>query len=192
MPRLFAAVEIGAVAQSRVADEQTRLMETMRASSIRWTKRDQLHITLTFIGEVPEGRAAKIVESMREAIPHPPFRFELAGIGAFPPRGAPRALWIGVKSGAEQVIRVQSLVADRLEALGVEREHRPFSPHLTLGRWRDSRPSDRPRASSGEPPTLARVHVKAVTLFQSRVSSEGSTYTRLVESPLDASSSADR
>jgi len=188
MPRLFAAIEIGPVAQSRAADEQARLKETMRASSIRWTKHDQLHITLVFIGEVPDQRAATIVESMREPIPHPPFRFELGGIGAFPPRGAPRALWLGVKSGAEQMIRVQSLVADRLEAAGVEREHRPFSPHLTLGRWRDSRPSDRPRMSSAEPPTLARVDVRAVTLFQSLVSSDGSTYTKLVESPLHAGS----
>jgi 2'-5' RNA ligase len=184
MARLFVAIEIGSLAQSRVVDEQARLKETLRASSIRWTKHDQLHITLVFIGEVTDERAATIVETMRDSIPHPPFRFELGGIGAFPPRGAPRALWIGVTSGADSMIRVQSLVADRLERIGVERERRPFSPHLTLGRWRDSRPSDRPRTSSAQPQTIARVDVKAVTLFQSRVSSEGSTYTRLVETPL--------
>jgi 2'-5' RNA ligase len=184
MPRLFAAIEIGPVAQSRVVDEQARLKETLRASSIRWTKHDQLHITLVFIGEVTDQRAARIVEAMRDSIEHPPFRFELGGIGAFPPRGAPRALWIGVKSGAEQMIRVQSIVADRLERIGVERERRPFSPHLTLGRWRDSRPLDRPPMSSAQPQTIARVDVKAVTLFQSRVSSDGSTYMKLVESPL--------
>lgn len=190
MPRLFAAIEIGPAAQGRVAEEQARLKETiLRASSIRWTKRDQLHITLVFIGEVAEERAATIVDSMRDALPHPPFRCELGGIGAFPPHGAPRALWIGVKSGAEQIIRVQSIVADRLERIGVEREHRPFSPHLTLGRWRDSRPSDRPRASGAEPPTISRVDVNSVTLFQSRVTSDGSTYTRLVETPLAARSS---
>src|SRR5215813_6502972 len=173
MPRLFAAIEIGSAAQSRVVDEQARLNETMRASSVRWTKRDQLHITLVFIGEIAEEHAETIVQSMRAAIPHPPFRFELGGIGAFPPRGSPQALWIGVKSGADLTIRVQSLVADRLQGVGVERERRPFSPHLTLGRWRDSRPSDRPRASDAEPPTLAWVDVKDVTLFQSRVSSSG-------------------
>lgn len=187
MARLFAAIEIGPVAQSRVADEQARLKNTLRASSIRWTKHDQLHITLVFIGEVTDERAATIVETMRDSIPHPPFRFELGGIGAFPPRGAPRALWIGVKSGAEAMLRVQLLVADRLQRIGVERERRPFSPHLTLGRWRESRPSDRPRTGSAQTETIARVEVQAVTLFQSRVSSDGSTYTRLVESPLSAS-----
>jgi 2'-5' RNA ligase len=184
MPRLFAAIEIGAAAQDRVADEQARCAETMRASSLRWTKRDQLHITLVFIGEVSEGRAGRIVETMRDALPHPGFRFELGGLGAFPPRGAPRALWLGVTTGAEHVIRVQSLVAERLETLGVERERRPFSPHLTLARWRDSRPSDRPRTAEVTARTIARVEVRVVTLFQSRVSSTGSVYTRLAECPL--------
>jgi 2'-5' RNA ligase len=184
MPRLFVALEIGATALDRVADEQARLAETMRGSSLRWTKRDQLHITLVFIGDVSDDRAAQLVEIMRAPISQPPFRFELCGVGAFPPRGAPRALWIGVKSGAEQVIQLQSLIAGRLEDVGVEREGRPFSPHLTLARWRESRPSDRPGTSATSPSTIARVDVNTVTLFQSRVSSAGSTYTRLADCPL--------
>ena len=184
MPRLFAAIELGADALHHVADEQTRLAETMRGASIRWTKRDQLHITLVFIGEVSDERAGTIIEVMRDVIPHPPFRFELGGIGAFPPHGAPRVLWIGVKSGAESIVRVQGLLVDRLEGVGVKREPRPFSPHITLARWRESRPSDRPRPRSANPPTIAHVEVNSVTLFQSRMSSTGSTYTRLVETTL--------
>jgi RNA 2',3'-cyclic 3'-phosphodiesterase len=183
MPRFFVALEIGSNAQGLVADQQERLAQTMRASTVRWTKRDQLHITLVFIGEVSDERAAPLVEAMRVPLRHPPFRFALGGLAAFPSRGAPRALWIGVKSGAEQVIHVQQLVADRLEALGVERERRPFSPHLTLARWKDSRPSDRPRTTTASPATIATVDAHAVTLFQSRVSSAGSTYTALVECP---------
>ena len=116
---------------------------------------------------------------MREPISQPPFRFELGGVGAFPPRGAPRALWIGVKSGAEEVIRCSRSSRDDWQTLGVERERRPFSPHLTLARWRESRPSDRPGTSATVlPHHIARVDVNTVTLFQSRVSSAGSTYTR--------------
>src|SRR5262245_47004806 len=184
MPRLFVALDIGSTARNLIADEQERLAETMRASAIRWTKRDQLHITLVFVGEVPEERAGAIVAAMRDPLPHPSFRFALGGLGAFPPRGAALARWIGVKSGAEQVILVQALVTERLEMLGVERERRPFSPHLTLARWRDSRPSDRPRTTTSSPATIASVDAQAVTLFQSRVTSAGSTYTVLVECPL--------
>jgi 2'-5' RNA ligase len=191
MPRLFVALEIGATAQRRVADEQTRLAETMPGSSLRWVKPDHLHLTLVFIGEVPDERAAQAIAVMGVPLPHPPFRFELGGLGAFPPRGAPRALWMAVTSGAEDVIQVQASVAARLDALGVERERRPFSPHLTLARWRDSRASDRPRPDRGSLQTIASVEAHAVTLFQSRVSSAGSTYTRLLECPLrDARSSS--
>jgi 2'-5' RNA ligase len=188
MPRLFTAIELGAEALDRITAEQTRLAETMRGASVRWTKGDQLHITLVFIGEVSDERAGTIVESLRDPIPHPPFRFDLGGIGAFPPHGAPRVLWIGVTSGAESIVRIQEMVADRLETVGVEREKRPFSPHITMARWRDSRPSDRPRSPSADPLAIAHVHVKSVTLFQSRTSSAGSTYTRLVETPLAGSS----
>ena len=184
MPRLFAAIELGQAAVQRLVDEQARLAESMRGSSLRWTKHDQLHITLVFVGEVPDDRAQRIVEIMRNSIPHPPFGFALGGVGTFPPRGAPRALWIGVKDGADEIVRVQAMVAGRLEGAGVERERRPFTPHVTLARWRDSRPSDRPRQMSASPPTIARVDVNAVTLFQSRMSPAGSTYTRLVECPL--------
>lgn len=184
MPRLFVALEIGATAQQRVATEQARLAETMHGASLRWVKQDQLHITLVFIGQVSDERGAQVIEMLRDPLPHPPFRFELGGLGAFPPHGAPRALWIGVTSGAEDVVRVQASVAERLVALGIERERRGFSPHLTLARWRDSRPSDRPRTTRESPPTIARVDARAVTLFQSRVSSAGSVYTRLTECSL--------
>src|SRR5262245_14593102 len=184
MARLFAAIEVGAAAEQRIADEQGRLAESMRGSSLRWTKRDQLHITLVFMGEVSDDLPGRIVEGMGDEIPHRPFRFELGGVGAFPPHGAPRVFWLGVKSGAESIIRVQEMVVDRLEGVGVEREKRPFSPHITLARWRDSRPSDRPRERSANPRTIAHVDVDSVTLFQSRTSSAGSTYTRLVETPL--------
>ena len=182
--RLFVALEIGSAAQARVSEEQERLAATMHGASLRWVKREQLHLTLVFIGEVPEERATRIVEAMRIPLTHQLFAFALGGIGAFPPRGAPRALWMGVKTGADEIVRVQAEVAERLESLGVERERRPFSPHLTLARWRDSRPSDRPRTPPREPATIATVNAHAVTLFQSRVSSAGSTYTRLVECPL--------
>jgi 2'-5' RNA ligase len=184
MPRLFVALEIGSKAQRRIAGEQERLVETMRGAALRWTKYEQLHITLVFIGQVSEEHATAIVEAMRDPLPHPPFRFALGGLGAFPPHGAPRAFWIGVTSGAEQVVRVQALVAERLETLGVERERRPFSPHLTLARWKHSRPSDRPRTTTTSSATIASVDAHGVTLFQSHVTSAGSTYTVLAECPL--------
>jgi len=185
--RLFCAIDIGSSAQDRVAAEQARLADRLPGSSLRWVKRDHLHLTLVFLGEISEECAGPVIDAVRDPIPQSPFSLTFGGLGVFPPRGAPRALWIAVKSGAPQVVAVQAIVAARLRALGVELERRPFSPHLTVARWRDGRPSDRPRAMSADDATIATVEVSAVTLFQSRLSSAGPTYTVLARSPLIAS-----
>jgi 2'-5' RNA ligase len=178
MPRLFAAVEIGPAAEERVAQEQARLARQLRGN-LRWVRRDQLHLTLVFLGEVSREQTELVIHAWRDPIPEARFHVELGGIGVFPARGAPRALWLGLKSGRDAVVRVHGHVAARLGALGVPLDQRPFNPHVTLARWRESRPSDRPNPAAGGSQTVARVEAGGVTLFQSRVSSAGSTYTRL-------------
>src|SRR5205085_10582838 len=99
--------------------------------------------------------------------------------------GAPRVLWLGVSSGEREVIDIQRDVADRLERLEIAREARPFHPHLTLARWRDSRPSDRRRLAGVDArETVARIDAAAITLVHSRLSSNGPAYTPLCEAPL--------
>jgi RNA 2',3'-cyclic 3'-phosphodiesterase len=184
MPRVFAAIEIGAAARDRIAREQERLGVTMRGSALRWVKKEQLHITLVFLGQLSDQQTAQAVALMNAPLRHEPFRFELGGIGVFPPHGAPRALWIGIPSGAQHVVAVQALVQERLRGVGYALERRSFSPHLTVARWRESKSSDRPKNSTTTPPTLATVDVGSVTLFQSHVSSAGSTYVVLAEARL--------
>lgn len=184
MPRLFSAIDLGPSARERVAAEQHRLAATLDAASLRWVSSEHLHLTLVFIGQVPEDCAGGIVLAMQAAIPQQPFRCELGGFGIFPSHGAPRTLWLGVRTGADAVVRVQQAIAARCQALGVLLEKRPFRPHLTLARWRDGRRSARPRHLGGGDEIVAVVDVNAVTLFQSRLSSKGSTYTVLAQSPL--------
>lgn len=180
--RLFTAIELTEEAREAIATEQQRITAALKRSSFRPVRSEHLHLTLTFIGEVSEERASGIVKAMAGDIPLKPFRIVFAGIGAFPPRGAPRALYVGVVDGADETVELQRHLAGRLEAVGVELERRPFHPHVTLGRWRESRPSDRPNARSSAP--VVAIEVSAVTLFQSRISSSGPTYTRLATARL--------
>jgi 2'-5' RNA ligase len=177
--RLFTAVELPEAARAAVVAEQRRLVGGAPAAArrLRVVAPEQLHLTLVFIGEVGEERAAAISRAMRDDIPVAPFRITFGGVGAFPPHGAPRALYVGVSEGAEAAVALHGHVARRLEQAGVARETRPFRPHLTIGRWRESQRSDRPQGDG--PANIAVVEVTAVTLFQSRLSSSGSTYTRL-------------
>jgi 2'-5' RNA ligase len=185
--RLFAAIELDDPARAAIAEEQQRLAALLRghgASVPRLVSAERMHLTLVFIGEVPDDRAQTIVGAAAAPIELPPFAVGFGGIGAFPPRGAPRVLWLGVADGAPAVVELQEVVAARLEQAGVPRERRPYHPHLTLGRWKGSRASDRPRPDERTPAMVARVEVDSVALIQSRLSSKGPTYTVLARAPL--------
>ena len=182
--RLFTALELSESARSAVAAEQKRVVETLgRAGGrLRLVKPEQMHLTLVFIGEVDDARGAAIAKLMAVDFAVAPFRIRFGGIGAFPARRAPRILYLDLLDGVEAAVDLHARVADRLAQADVAPDGRPFHPHLTLGRWRESRPSDRPKASTRA--EVAVVDVDRVTLFQSRLSSSGPAYTRLAAARL--------
>jgi 2'-5' RNA ligase len=188
--RLFVAIELTDRARAAIAREQERVADAIRARGRRAPRvvdPEHMHLTLAFIGEVPEARAQPIVAAFSMPIPRPPFSIAFGGLGVFPPRGAPHVLWIGVAEGAQDLIDVQKIVASRLAEVGVPPEPRPYHPHLTLARWKDSRPSDRPPGDERTPAVVARIDVGAVSLFQSQLSSKAPTYTVLATARLAAS-----
>src|SRR6476659_1419840 len=96
------------------------------------------------------------------------------GIGVFPPHGEPRVLWSGVTEGAAELVALHRELAPRAAALEIALEERAFHPHLTLGRWRESRRQDRQRTLAAEArDPIARVHVRRATLYESRLSPSG-------------------
>ena len=182
--RLFTAIELTDAARAAIAAEQKRVVEALDRESgrLRLVRPDQMHLTLVFIGEVDEGRGAAIAAVMAADIPIAPFRIGLGGVGAFPPRGAPRVLYMDVVEGADAAIELHQFVSDRLAEVAVPRDQRKFRPHLTLGRWRDSRPSDRPRSSTRA--EITALDATSVTLFQSRLSPTGPAYTQVAAARL--------
>jgi len=185
--RLFVAVDVDAPARTALAAQQQQL-RAIASGSLRWVRPEQLHITLVFLGEVPDERANALIAAYAEPAAIPPFDLAFRGIGVFPPRGAPRALWIGVADGGGPLIRLQELMADRARGLGITLEGRAFSPHLTIGRWKDSRSSDRQRVIAAAPTAeIARVRVARATLYRSQLSSAGPAYTALAHATLTAS-----
>ena len=185
--RLFIAVDLSEDARDAIAAEQQRIAAALGGTkrSLKWVEASQAHLTLVFLGSVDPGRATVVVEAMGRDVELPPFDMVLEGVGVFPPRGAPRVLWIGIAGGAAEVTRLQRELAARVAALGIALEDRPFHPHLTLGRWRESRPSDRDRAvRAAQPAAIARVRVEYATLYESRLSPSGSAYTALTRANL--------
>ena len=136
--RLFFAVELPAEVRSRVA----RYAEGLRArapADVRasWERAEKLHLTLKFIGEVEAERAEGLkIAAASACAGGEPFAVTIAGTGAFPPRGAPRVLWLGVADSGGGLARLHARLEEECAAEAFPREQRPFRPHLTLARLR--------------------------------------------------------
>jgi 2'-5' RNA ligase len=184
--RLFVAVDLDQDTKASIGRLQRRLAERLGADrSLRWVNPSHMHLTLAFLGEIAEARVAPIAAALSANIEAPPFVTVLQGLGAFPPRGAPRVLWLGVSDGSDALVKIQGDVASRLERLDIALERREFRPHLTLARWRDARPADRARAlAAGSTEAIARVPVSGVTLYHSRLSPAGPSYTPVARATL--------
>src|SRR4029450_8261183 len=154
-------------------------------SSVKWVKPEHMHLMLVFLGEVSDPHAPAIVDSVSRPVAMPAFAIHFQGLGVFPSHGGPRALWVGITDGGAELTELQHEIARRVTDAGIALESRPFHPHLTLGRWRQSRPSDRRRMLSALRPAAVTRGAGAVgTLYQSRISSAGPTYTALARATL--------
>jgi 2'-5' RNA ligase len=187
--RLFIATDLDDAAREAIAALQWQLKRRAAAgSSLKWTRPEQWHVTLAFIGEADDMLSSKLIVATQKRPAQPAFEATFDRVGMFPPRGAPRVLWLGVSQGADAMSALQREIAARVEAVGVALERRTFHPHLTLARWHDGRPSDR-RAfdEMAEPGEIARVHIDHATLYRSQLSPGGSIYTPMARVTLSGS-----
>jgi 2'-5' RNA ligase len=145
---------------------------------------DRLHITVRFIGEADESRALAIRSALGSTIDASAFDLAVEGVGAFPPKGPPRVLWAGLTDGRTAILDVERAVAGRVDAI-VAAEERPYSPHLTLARVKEPAGLSRTTLLEGRANRhFGRVHVDAITLFESRLSPKGPAYVPLQRTAL--------
>lgn len=120
---------------------------------LHWTPPGNWHLTLRFLGDVPAPRCNEVANALR-TISFAPLQLAVGAAGAFPARGAPRVLWLGLAQGAPECTALATAVNAALAPLGFAPEDRPFAPHLTMARVREARRGDRQRdvaRSGGEP-----------------------------------------
>jgi 2'-5' RNA ligase len=135
--RVFCAVELPGEVRARVAEAIARLRNSAPRVRASWERTEKLHLTLKFLGEIaPERIEALANAAQRAARLSHPFSLKLEGAGAFPPRGLPRVLWLGITDTSGALARLQESLEDECAAEGFAREERAFRPHLTLARIR--------------------------------------------------------
>jgi 2'-5' RNA ligase len=149
---------------------------------VRWAAADALHVTLRFLGEVDEERAAAIGTALAGVVRTArPFEVALGGVGAFPSLARPRVVWLGVQ--AHPALELLAHDVERvLSAFGFEAELRPFHPHLTLGRVKHgARPGsfrDLERLAEGIA-YQGTTTVTSVDLMRSVLDAHGASYSVL-------------
>lgn len=187
--RLFVAAEIGEALAARAADVSRELQQRAAAmaprAKVTWVPADRLHLTIRFLGQIDDGRVPAVCEALAPPLAVAAFDLTLAGAGAFPKGGSPRVLWLGVTGGRSEMLAVEREVSARLAPLGIPEEERPYSPHLTLARVREPGSLRSARLLEGLTATqVGTSHIDAITLFQSKLSPKGPTYTPVMRIPL--------
>ena len=166
--RLFIAITF----EDAVLDELEELMAQCRTLGRGgWTRRDNLHLTLEFLGERKDSAAAR---AAMDAVTAGPVDLTLSGLGFFRREGGD-ILWLGVDR-SPALLDLQKQLHQQLKARGLKLENRPYRPHLTLARravMKDLPPS----------PTLTQ-HVAAISLMESRRVDGVLTYTELYRKEL--------
>jgi 2'-5' RNA ligase len=155
-----------------------------RGPGVSWEKRDNLHFTMRFLGEIGEDGARRVIEAAREAASATPaFAASLSQVGAFPSPRRARVLWLGMDTGGPELVALAGRLDAALARRGWEPESRPFAAHLTIGRVRE--PGDWSAAvGAAIPPTRFRAEHLAV--IRSQLNPKGSIYTVLENAPLAA------
>ena len=135
--RLFVALEIPSAVRDNLAaliDELRKADSSASKNRRRWMRPENLHVTLKFIGHVDDSKLDSIRAALAQVRSESPVDTHFRGTGFFPGEKRPRVLWVGITSSPN----LPSLAGEmdkRLEPLGIPRETREFTPHLTLARF---------------------------------------------------------
>jgi 2'-5' RNA ligase len=170
MPRLFVAIDL----PDTIKDQLGTLCGGLPGT--KWVKRDQLHLTLRFIGEMSDEKF-RVIKDRLNSIKAAPFSMAMQGVGQFPPRRAARVLWVGVDA-PPTLSELQQQVETTLTKLGCPPDERPFSAHITLARLKTPPPPSavedylaRYGAFQSEPFPISHF-----VLYSSVLAPEGPTY----------------
>ena len=192
--RIFVGLDIDEEIRGRIAE----FIEEVRSSApdVRWVAPESLHVTLKFIGEKPEAAAAEIEKALA-LIAAGPFDISFRGHGFFPTEKAARVFWIGIEA-CEKLAELATKVEGNLTGIGIAKEERAFSPHLTLARGgaRIGSGSGAPGRRTGDrinqrfarlqqrlleraSPEFGTMTAREFFLYRSRLSPGGSQYAKI-------------
>ncbi|MET0215502.1 MAG: RNA 2',3'-cyclic phosphodiesterase [Vicinamibacterales bacterium] len=173
---------------------RTRIEARTKAS---WVRPNRMHLTLHFFGDADAALEQCARMALAEPIAEPSFDLSFQGLGFFPERGSPRVLWLGIRDGIHALRRIHAALSARMGTLTDASQ--PFTPHLTLARFRERSPRAQYAEIARIPAAAGPSRIDRVTLYESCLSPAsldlrsgrpevarraGPTYVPLAEGPL--------
>jgi 2'-5' RNA ligase len=185
--RCFVAIDLSAGVRAALARAQAGLRAGAPRADVRWADATQFHLTLKFLGAVPDARVPDVSRKLDEAVAGSgPIAAAAGGLGGFPSLGRPRVFWAGMTSGVAEVAALAGAVDGAMVALGFPPESRPFRGHLTIARVRSPRGIaalvDTVRAAGT--PNFGAWTVSELVLYESRLRPTGAVYVPVSRHPL--------
>ncbi|MDT5272217.1 MAG: 2,3-cyclic 3-phosphodiesterase [Acidobacteriota bacterium] len=179
--RVFCAVELPEEIRVAVAAQASRLRREFPDARASWARPEGVHITLKFIGEVETARVEALSHAASAAVEgFKSFRLSIEESGTFPPRGAARVLWLGVKDASGQLSQLQRRLEQECMTFGFAAEPRAFNPHLTVARLRTPQGThELSEAHRRTPFGPLHFEVSELLVIRSELGPGGSRYTPL-------------
>jgi 2'-5' RNA ligase len=183
---VFCAINLPRELRERVQAHIARLRESVPDARASWNRDDKLHLTIKFLGEVGVDRVAALSLAAERAVAGlKPISLSAEGCGAFPDRGRPRVLWIGIRNPDEGLAGLNGRLETECAAQGFAREQRAFRPHLTIARVRQPAAAlelaDANRQMGFSP---LKFEANELVVIRSELSGAGSRYTDISRHPL--------
>lgn len=155
---------------------------------VKWVRPERVHLTVVFLGSLPEDSLEGVKQAAAEACTGvAPFRLAVRGTGFFPNARRPRVVWLGLEGEIERMGVLRDTLQVALESFGIQRETRPFRPHLTLGRFRKQGRMNRSLEEAmarHQDVSSPECTLSELVLFRSELRRTGAVYTALERFPL--------
>jgi 2'-5' RNA ligase len=177
--RVFIAIELPAAIRASLSAHITHLRKAMPEVRASWSREDNLHLTLKFLGDIPTTNVEQLSAAASLAATRiEPFEIFVEGCGSFPPRGQPRVLWIGIEDPSAELAELHKALEHECGNAGFAREPRAFHPHLTIARIRQPHGS-RQLAELHKEIGFEReaISVSELAVIRSELRTEGSKHT---------------
>ncbi|MGZ6208380.1 MAG: RNA 2',3'-cyclic phosphodiesterase [Syntrophales bacterium] len=183
--RAFLAVDPPEEIFREIIKIQERLKKAIQGD-IRWGRPEGIHLTLKFFGYVYESDIANISHVVKNNVVNmKALILNVRNLGAFPSVNRPRVLWLGINGDTDALITLQAEIDTGFQEYGFKKEDRPFRPHLTLARVKETKGlvGLAEAVKKNDDCIAGTFTVSGLTLFKSDLKPTGAIYTRLTEFP---------